>query len=40
MTPTTTRLTIDTNETFALVDWGRGERAATKLLQSLGAAPG
>lgn len=37
--PTTTRLTIDTRETFAMFDWGRGERAATKLLQSLGAAP-
>ena len=34
---TSTRLTITTSETFALTDWGRGKRAAQKLLDALGA---
>ena len=35
--PTSMRLTITTSETFALSDWGRGKRAAQKLLDALGA---
>ena len=35
-----TRLTLTTGETFALTDWGRGRRAATRLLEGLGAREG
>jgi hypothetical protein len=35
--PSTTRLTISTHETFALIDWGRGRRAAQRLLDGIGA---
>jgi hypothetical protein len=32
-----TALTITTRETFAITDWGRGKRAAHRLLASIGA---
>ena len=35
--PTETRLTVTTHETWALADWGRGKRAAHRLLDALGA---
>jgi hypothetical protein len=35
--PTQTKVTITTSETFALTDWGRGKRAAAKLLEAIGA---
>jgi hypothetical protein len=35
--PTGTEVTVTTSETFALTDWGRGKRAARKLLDALGA---
>jgi hypothetical protein len=35
--PSETRLTISTGETFALTDWGRGKRAAKRLLEGVGA---
>ena len=35
--PTQTRLTISTSETFALTDWGRGKQAAIKLLDAVRA---
>jgi hypothetical protein len=35
--PAETRLTIATGETFAITDWGRGKRAAGRLLDGLGA---
>jgi hypothetical protein len=34
-----TTATVHTAETFALTDWGRGERAAKKLLGAAGGAP-
>ena len=34
--PAQTKLTISTSETFALTDWGRGQRAAVKLLDAVG----
>ena len=36
-TPAETRLTVTTNETFALTDWGRGKRAVERLLGAVGA---
>lgn len=35
--PAETRLTVSTGETFALTDWGRGKRAARRLLEAVGA---
>ena len=35
--PSSSRLTVTTGETFAITDWGRGKRAAQKLLTALGA---
>jgi hypothetical protein len=32
-----TRVSISTSDTFAITDWGRGKRAATKLLLDAGA---
>ena len=32
-----TRLTVSTGETFAVTDWGRGKRAARRLLEPRGA---
>ena len=32
-----TRITITTKETFSLTDWGRGKRAAQRLLGAVGA---
>lgn len=32
-----TRITLTPGETFAITDWGRRRRAATKLLDALGA---
>ena len=37
--PSSTRLTVTTGETFAITDWGRGKRAAQKLLGALGVVP-
>lgn len=37
MSPTETKVTIDTHETFAITDWGRGKRAAAAFFQALGA---
>src|SRR4051794_34322338 len=36
-TPSETRVSVSTAETFALTDWGRGRRAANRLLDRLGA---
>jgi hypothetical protein len=35
--PSHTRLTVSTAETWAIADWGRGKRAAHRLLDALGA---
>jgi hypothetical protein len=35
--PSQTRLTLSTGETFGITDWGRGKRAAQKLLVGVGA---
>ena len=35
--PKQTSVTISTGETFAITDWGRGKRAAEKLLADAGA---
>jgi hypothetical protein len=35
--PSETRLTVSTGETFAVTDWGRGKRAAKRLLEGVGA---
>jgi hypothetical protein len=35
--PSQTRLTVSTAETWAITDWGRGKRAANRLLDALGA---
>ena len=35
--PGATDVTVTTKETFALFDWGRGKRAAGRLLDALGA---
>jgi hypothetical protein len=35
--PSQTRLTVSTAETWAITDWGRGKRAAHRLLDALGA---
>ena len=35
--PTQTRLFVATKETWAIADWGRGNRAAHRLLEALGA---
>ena len=35
---TETRLTVSTGETFAITDWGRGKRAAQRLLGAVGAS--
>ena len=35
--PSETRLTVSTGETFAITDWGRGKRAARRLLEGAGA---
>ena len=37
ISPMQTKLTISTSETFALTDWGRGQRAAIQLLDAIGA---
>lgn len=37
LSPTETQITIDTHETFAVTDWGRGKKAAEEFLQALGA---
>ena len=34
-----TELTITTQETFAITDWGRGKRAVQKLLDAVNSAP-
>jgi hypothetical protein len=35
--PAETRLTVTTHERWAIADWGRGTRAAHRLLDALGA---
>jgi hypothetical protein len=35
--PSETRLTVTSDETFALTDWGRGKRSAQRLLEGIGA---
>ena len=35
--PSQTRLTVSTGETWAIFDWGRGNKAARRLLDALGA---
>ena len=35
--PTETRVSISTQETFAISDWGRGRRLATNILDGLAA---
>ncbi len=35
--PSSTALTISTGESFAIYDWGRGARAAHRLLDAVGA---
>jgi hypothetical protein len=37
VSPSQTRLLIQPGETFAVTDWGRGKRAAVRLLDALGA---
>jgi hypothetical protein len=37
LSPTTTELKVIIQEVFAVTDWGRGRRAAERLLDALGA---
>jgi hypothetical protein len=37
ISPSQTQLSIKPDETFAVTDWGRGKRAAHRLLDALGA---
>ncbi|MBD8058161.1 hypothetical protein IC607_04160 [Cellulomonas sp. JH27-2] len=37
--PTTTQTALTSTETLAITDWGRGKRAARRLLTAAGAVP-